>query len=106
MCIRDSCTTDLAVDTIEWLDMEQTILANGTNSLLELTDIPTDINNLAYTCRVTSMFGSHNKTVTLYIMPEVVSGSTISGAVPAIIGTVMLAVLLLAAVIAITLIVR
>ena len=64
-----NCTTDLAVDTIQWLDMKGTVLANGNDSLLELTDIPVEVNNLAYTCRVTSMFGVHNKTVTLHIIP-------------------------------------
>ena len=102
-----NCTTDLAVDTIEWLDMTGTVLANGTDSLLELTDIPTEASDLEYTCNVKNMFGSQSKTVILYIMPKTVSTSTVtvSGAVSAIIAIVMLAVLLLA-VIAVTVIVR
>ena len=99
-----NCTTDLAVDTIEWLDMKGTVLANGNDSLLELTDIPVEVNNLAYTCRVTSMFGVHNKTVTLHIIPGVMSSPILSNTVPAIIVIVMLAVLALAVVVVIVIV--
>ena len=100
-----NCTTDLAVDAIEWLDMKGTVLASGNDSLLELTDIPADVNNLAYTCRVTSMFGVHNKTVNLHIIPGVMSSPILSNAISAtIIAIVMLAVLLLAVIAAIVIV--
>ena len=102
-----NCTTDLAVDTIVWLDMKENVLANGNDSLLELTVIPMDINNLAYTCRVTSMFGVQNQTITLSILSEAIETSPVmlSVIIPTIIAFVMLAVLL-TAVIAVIVIVR
>ena len=100
-----NCTTDLAVNTIEWLDMQGRVLENGTDSLLELTVTLTDISSLEYTCRVKSEFGVQNETATLSILSEATSPSVVSNAIPAVIAIIMLAVLILA-VVAVIVIVR
>lgn len=65
-----NCTTDLAVNTIEWVDNKQNILIKGSNPSLELTITVTDFENLAYTCRTRSHFGIQNKTITLSILQQ------------------------------------
>ena len=66
-----NCSTDLTADIIEWLDVKGTVLSTGNGSSLGLTHTPSDNNNIKYTCRVNSTFGSQNKTVNVHILQEV-----------------------------------
>ena len=100
-----NCTTDLAVDTIEWFDTHGNILKNGSDPLLELKVVPSDSESLTYTCRIKSKFGIQTKNVTLTVRSEA-SSVISSAAVPAIIGVIMLAVLILAVIAASMLVVR
>ena len=97
-----NCTTDLAVNTIEWLDSQGKVLKNGTDPLLELIVVPSE--SLMYTCRIKSDFGNQTLNVTLTVLPE--ASSVPSRGAPAIIMVIALAVLLLVLVIVSILIVR
>ncbi len=70
-----NCTTDLAVNEIQWFDANGRIIKNGTESVLELTDVATETSDLEYTCKVVGDFGNQSKTVTLHVLPEAVSSS-------------------------------
>ena len=93
-----NCTTDLAVNTIEWLDVDGRVVASGTDPQLEIRVTISDSKNLNYTCRVKSDFGIQNKTVTLTISVEEVSNA--SSAISVTI--VLLAIVLLVTAIVIT----
>ena len=97
-----NCTTDLAVNLIEWLDARGKVLINGTDSLLEL--IVTPLESLMYMCRIKGVFGNQSKNITLTVMPE--ASSVLSRAAPAIITVILLAVLLLVLIATSMLIVR
>ena len=66
--VRLTCSTDLAADTIEWLDSKGEVLRDGTGPSLQLTDTPSDSGNVAYVCRINSTFGSQNKMVNVRIL--------------------------------------
>ena len=70
-----SCSTDLAADTIEWLDAKERVLSKGNGSLLELTDTPSGVTNAVYICRINSTFGSQNETANVHILQKEVSPS-------------------------------
>ena len=100
-----NCTTDLAIDTIEWLDTRGNILKNGSDPVLELKVVPSDSGSLTYTCIIKSKFGIQTKNITLTVQLE--ASSVISGAaIPATIAVIMLAVLILAVIAASMLVVR
>ena len=86
-----NCTTDLAVNLIEWLNAQGTVLKNGTDSLLELT--VTFSESLMYTCRIKGVFGNQTKNITLTVLPE--ASSVSPSAATAIITVIILVVLLL-----------
>lgn len=91
-----NCTTDLSVNTMQWLDVKGRVQKNGTDSFLELTDILTITKDLEYTCKVVSKYGSQAKTVTLTVIPQVVSSSLVTGAASAAVSIiVMLAIVIL-----------
>ena len=72
-----NCTTDLAVDIMEWIDMKETTLNVGNDSMLELLDTPRDSGVATYTCKTTSiLFGSQNITVNVQILPKPESPTT------------------------------
>ena len=86
-----NCTTDLAVNTIEWLDVHGRVLANGTDLQLELRVTLSDSGHLTYICRIKSNYGSQNKTITLTISAAGASNVSINVSVT----VVMLAIILL-----------
>ena len=95
-----NCTTDLAVDIIEWLDMNGLIVVSGMDSPLELAGVPVEASNLEYTCRVRSVFGSQRKTIALQtiegtlIVSSVVTTVTIT--IILLLGLVMVAIVTIA----------
>ena len=91
---------------IQWLDMKGRMIKNGTNSLLELTDIPTEASDLEYTCKVVGKFGNQTKTVTLNISPEAVSSELVPGAASAAISVIAVLVIVLLAAFVVIIIVR
>ncbi len=80
-----NCSTDLAADTIEWLNAKGTVLKNGNGPLLQLTDTPSDDSNTVYVCRINSKFGSQNKTAIVHILQEEMSPSGSSIVIPIIV---------------------
>ena len=96
-----NCTTDLAVDTIEWLDAKGAVLANGTSDLLELMLPQTNTESIEYTCRIRSNFGVQNKTVTLTVLSAPLDIQT---AVSAVVVVILLVILLLAIVVIVILV--
>ena len=86
-----NCTTDLGVNTTEWLDVHGRVLANGTEPQLELIITISDSGHLTYICRIKSNYGSQNKTITLTF--SAAGASNVSIAVP--VTVVMLAIILL-----------
>ena len=88
-----NCTTDLSVDTIEWLDANGVVLANGTSDLLELTLPKTDPENLEFTCRIRSNFGIQNHTVILKVLSA--PSGTLSAAISAVVIIIFVIVLVL-----------
>ena len=87
-----NCTTDLAVNTIEWLDAKGVVLANGTSDLLELILPETDTENVEFTCRIKSNFGVQNHTVILTVLS---ASEILSTAVSAVVVVIFVIVLLL-----------
>ena len=101
-----NCTTDLAVSMIQWLDTQGKVIKNETNSLLELTDIPTETSDLEYTCKVVGKFGNQTKTVSLNVLPEAVSSELVPGAASAAISVIAVLIIVLLAAFVIIIIVR
>ena len=100
-----NCTTDLAINTIQWHDTKDRIIKNGTDPFLELTDIPTDTSDLEYTCKVVGKFGNQSKTVTLRVLPEIVSSLRVPGAASAAISVIaVLTIAILAAIVIISIV--
>lgn len=101
-----NCTTDLAISTIQWFDTKGRIIKNGTESVLELTDVATETIDLEYTCKVVGEFGNQSKTVTLHVLPKAVSSSPAVPTFAAISVIAVLIIIILAAVVVIIIIVR
>ena len=84
--------TDLAVDTIEWMDSEFSVLAKESsqqNLTLTLTDDMIE-QGIEYICQVTSPFGTQNDSVVVFSCPK--SSSVVAGAVSAVVVIVALTV--------------
>ena len=60
-----TCWTDLAVESIEWLDHEYNVLVNESRVQNLTLAVGRDEGDTEYMCRVTSPFGSQNKSVIL-----------------------------------------
>lgn len=94
--VRLNCTTDIAADTMEWLDVKGRVLVTGNGSLLQLIHAPIDSNNVEFTCRINSTFGSQNKTVHVHILlEEELSTSSIVIPIIVIISALCIVVLLI-----------
>ena len=78
---------------IQWLDVKGRVIKNGTTSLLQLTKVKTEGNDLEYTCRVVGKFGNQSKTVILHVLPEEVPSSRVTGAASAAISVMAVLVL-------------
>ena len=89
---------------IQWLDMKGRVITNGTTSFLQLNNVKTEVSDLEYTCRVVGKFGNQSKTVTLRVLPEIVSSSRVPVAASAAISVI--AVLIILAAIVVIIIVR
>ena len=70
-----NCSTDLAANTIEWLNAKGEILETGNGPSLQLIHTPSGVTNAVYICRINSTFGSQNKTTNVHILQEEVSPS-------------------------------
>ena len=101
-----NCTTDLAINTIQWFNTKGKILKNGTESFLALTDIATDASDLEYTCKIVGRFGNQSKTVTLHVLPEAVSSSHVPLAASAAISVIAVLIILVLAAVVVIIIVR
>ena len=101
-----NCTTDLAINTIQWHDIRDRIIKNGTDPFLELTDIPTEASDFEYTCEVVGKFGNQSKTVALHVLSEVVSSSRVPDAASAAISVIAVLTIAILAAIVIIIIVR
>ena len=97
-----NCTTDLAVERIEWLDQKGLTVTNGTEPFLELT---TEAIKAQFTCLVDNMFGSQNITVSLKVLSDPLSSPLLSSAVSATI-VIFFIILLLTSVVLILLFLR
>ena len=62
------CSTDLDVETIEWIIDGVTVSNSSNQSLtLMLDPVSADHHNTQYTCRVTSPYGVQEKTVNITV---------------------------------------
>ena len=95
-----NCSTDLAVNTLEWLDNNDHQLTNTTASVavLEIESITTEHHNLVYICRAISPFGNQTKLVTIRVAEEVSSvpvAGIAGGLAAALIITVLVIVIII-----------
>lgn len=64
-----SCTSDLDAIMIEWLDGMGTLLLSSTSAVLDLVLDPvvSSLQGQLFTCRVTSLYGNQQQTVSVTV---------------------------------------
>jgi len=65
------CSTDLDVTTIEWITDGITVVNSTSQSLTLLLDpVSVDHHNTQYTCRVSTPYGSQEKTINITVQSK------------------------------------
>jgi len=65
------CSTDLDVTTIEWITDGITVVNSTSQSLTLLLDpVSADHHNTQYTCRVSTPYGSQEKTINITVQSK------------------------------------
>ena len=68
------CSTGLDVTTIEWITDNTTVVTSSSQSLTLLLDpVSADHHNTQYTCRVTSPYGTQEKTINITVQSKLLS---------------------------------
>ena len=94
-----NCTTDLAFTAIEWLDHNYHVLVNtSTEPYLEFSIVQDD----EFLCRVTSSFGSQNKSLSLSLPTELSPSSAVYGAPVAVVMVLLMVTVVVVLVVLVT----
>ena len=93
-----NCSTDLAVERIQWLDQKGLTVTKGMEPFLELT---TEAIDSQFTCQVDNMFGSQNRTVTLKVAPHPMSTPLVPSAITAVFPIIIVILFIIASTVAI-----
>ena len=91
-----NCSTDLNVNTIEWLDSNGEVLASGNESPLTLNlTVTSDLHNTEYTCRINSSIGTQEQSITLTVLQKALLAPAVGGGVSIVIILVLLVIVIL-----------
>ena len=91
-----NCSTDLNVNTIEWLDSNGKVVTSGNESplMLKLT-VTSDLHNTEYTCRINSSIGTQEQSITLTVLQKALLAPAVGGGVSIVIILVLLVIVIL-----------